>query len=65
MSNLLSLAEVAAALRVSPETIRRAVRDGRLVPTATLSPKVRRFDPADVQRQLAAPAMKPAETAAV
>ena len=52
LARLLTLPEVALALRVSPKTIRRLVA-GRGLPHFRLG-HVLRFDPADVSRWLAA-----------
>ncbi len=51
-ARLLTLPEVASALRVSPKTIRRLVA-GRGLPHYRLG-RVLRFDPADVSRWLTA-----------
>ncbi len=51
MSNLVTTAELAVVLKVSPGTIRDAVKQGRLQPIR-LSRKVMRFDLAKVQNQL-------------
>jgi len=49
MRELLTTEEVAARLRVRPDTIRRWVRRG-LIPVLRVSPKVMRFDLAEVVR---------------
>ncbi len=51
MGKLLTTRQLAAQLQVSPDTVRSWVRSG-LIPEVRLSPKVRRFDPAEVLRAL-------------
>lgn len=51
MSNLVTTAELAEVLKVTPGAIREAVKQGRLQPIR-LSRKVMRFDLVKVQNQL-------------
>jgi len=51
MQDLLKTEDLARRLRVRPDTIRRWVRGG-LIPVLRVSPKVMRFDLAEVVRAL-------------
>lgn len=53
MSQFLTTAEVAASFRVSSETVRAWVEDGR-IPAIRLGPKTFRFRRADVEAFIAA-----------
>jgi len=51
MCELVTADELAARLRVRPDTVRRWART-KLIPAIRVSAKVMRFDPADVIRAL-------------